>query len=186
MIDFDSLEKMFEDANTGSRAAECHGFLCAHICISKNITQEMLTEYLLGDIAEDTLIRECQTQISELVIDISEQLSSPEFELQLLLPDDEMSLEIRGIALTEWCQGFLSGLDTAGLDNTEILSDANKELIEDLYKISRLETEDLDEYAGQGESDLMELIEYVRVGVILIYDEFHGLLPDKDQPEILH
>jgi uncharacterized protein YgfB (UPF0149 family) len=186
MFDFDVLNKMLEDANADSRAAECHGFLCAQICITGNITQEMLTEYLLGDAADDTLIRECQTQVSELVIDISEQLSSPEIELQLLLPDEEMSLEIRGIALTEWCQGFLSGLDNIGLGSTEILSDASKELVDDLYKISRLKTEDLDEYAEQGESDLMELIEYVRMGAILIYDEFHGLLPEKNRPKILH
>jgi yecA family protein len=186
MFDFDVLEKMLEDVNAGRRAAECHGFICAQICIAGNITEHMLTENLLGDAAEDMLISECQTQISELVIDVSEQLASPEIELQLILPDDEMSLEIRGIALTEWCQGFLSGLEVAGLDSTEAMSDASKELIDDLYKISRLNTEDLDEYVEQNEHDLMELIEYVRMGAILIYDEFHDLLSNKDLPETLH
>ena len=111
---------MLEVANAGSRAAECHGFICAHVCMSGNISQEVVNEYLLGGVIDDQLIDECQVRISELVIDIAEQFSSPEIELQLMLPDDEVPLEIRGQALTDWCQGFLSGLGVGGLENTDM------------------------------------------------------------------
>ena len=185
MFNFEVLNNMLEVANAGSRAAECHGFICAQVCMSGNISQETVNEYLLGGINNDQLIDECQVKISELVIDIAEQFSSPEFELQLMLPGDEMSLEVRGQALTEWCQGFLSGLGVAGLVNANVLSDAGQELIDDFYKISRLRTNGLDEYAEQGESDLMELVEYVRMGAIFIYDELHGSSGNQ-KPTVLH
>ena len=186
MYDFDVLDKMLEDANAGSRAAECHGFLCAQICVAGNITNEILSEYLLAGTVDDAKIDECQEQMTELVMEITRQMKSPDFELKLILPDDDYSLEERGIALVEWCQGFLSGLGVAGLGSIEIISDESKELIDDLYKISRLSTDELNDYAEEGESDLMELIEYVRVGMFLIYDEFHGLLSDSHDPELLH
>jgi len=186
MFDFDVLDKILEDANAGSRAAECHGFLCAQICISGNITDEIVSEYLLAEAVDDAQMNECQVQVTELVMEITRQMASPEFELQLMLPDDDYSLEERGIALVEWCQGFLSGLGVAGLGSFEIMSDASRDLIDDLYKISRLSTDEMNDYAEEGESDLMELIEYVRVGMFLIYDEFHGLLSDAGNPELLH
>lgn len=185
MFNFDVLNNMLEVANAGSRAAECHGFICAQVCMSGNISQETVNEYLLGGVIDDRLIDECQIKISEMIIDIAEQFSSPEFELQLMLPGDEMSLEVRGQALTEWCMGFLSGLGVAGLENTGVLSDAGKELIDDFYKISRLRTNGLDKYTEQGESDLMELVEYVRMGAIFIYDELHGT-PGNQQSTVLH
>ena len=73
----------------------------------------------------------------------------------------------------------------AGLENTNVLSDSGKELIDDFYKISRLRTNGLDEYTDQGESDLMELVEYVRMGAIFIYEELHGL-SGTQQPTVLH
>ncbi len=186
MLDFDLLEKMLEDANAGSRAAECHGFLCAQVCVASMVREEVFTEYLLADANDDVRLDQCKTHISELAIDITRQIASPDFELQLMLPDDAHSLENRGIALTEWCQGFLSGLGVAGLGSTDSMSDASRELIDDLYKICRLGTDDLGKYCKDGESDLMGLIEYVRMGAILIYDEYHGKPSNMSRPEKLH
>ena len=191
MFDFDTLDKMLEDINAGSRAAECHGFLCAQICVSGAITDAMLDEYLLANaVVDDLQFVDCRRQIMELGIAISEQMALPDFDLQLMLPDDDESLEQRGIALTEWCQGFLAGLGIAGLGSTEVMTSESKELIDDLYQICRLSTDNLaddpDEYSQTGESDLMELIEYVRMGAIFIYEEFHGSLNNEGEPGVVH
>ncbi len=186
MFDFYELENMLEDASVGSRAAECHGFLCAQVCVSGAVHEEIFTEYLFAEATDDAQIDECFRQIQELVMDIARQMSSSDFEFELLLPGDDHSLEQRGIALREWCQGFLSGLGVAGLGSTETMSDASKELIDDLYEICRLSTDELDEEGEEGESSLVELIEYVRMGAMFIYDELRGLPSGAGNSEMLH
>jgi len=53
MLNFDLLEKMLEDANAGSRAAECHGFLCAQVCVAGMVRGKVFTEYILADANDD-------------------------------------------------------------------------------------------------------------------------------------
>ena len=186
MFDFADLEQILQDARAGCRAAECHGFICAQICIAGILDEDLLTEYLLGNEIDNGEINECRNYLTSLADATAEQFSSPEIELELLMPGEDVSLKIRGVALTEWCQGFLSGVGIAGLGSDGIMSAESKELVDDLYKISRLDTDNLGDEDSQDEYDLMELVEYVRMGVILIYDEFHNLQSNRELPEILH
>ena len=102
------------------------------------------------------------------------QLADFLFEFQLLLPEAEADdLVARAEGLTLWCQGFLTGLKLAevpivGRDPSEVT-----EAINDLVEIAKMKYEEV-VASEEDEEAYVELIEYVRMAVILIYQELHG------------
>jgi uncharacterized protein YgfB (UPF0149 family) len=95
-------------------------------------------------------------------------------EFQPLLPDDEEPLAVRGEALGAWCQGFLYGFGAAGTANRSALPESVSEFLADLARISQAgdvgsEAEEAEEAA------YAELVEFLRAGVQLVYDELAAL-----------
>jgi hypothetical protein len=89
-----------------------------------------------------------------------------------LLPDDEIALVERVAALAQWCDGFVGGLGLGGLDDEHGLSETGREAVEDLGRIARTElTLDGDE---ADESAFVEVLEFVRIGAILVYEELRA------------
>jgi uncharacterized protein YgfB (UPF0149 family) len=95
-------------------------------------------------------------------------------EFEPLLPDDAASLAERVESLAAWCQGFLYGFGAAGTANRSGLPDSVSEFLADLARISQVGdvgsgTEEVEEAA------YAELVEFLRVGVQLVYDELAAL-----------
>jgi len=186
MIEFEELDRLLVAARAGSRAAECHGFLCGYICTGSQPGEEFFRKFLLAEAENDPIAGACCRRIAELASAIRAQIRSPDLQLQLLLPDDDRPLMDRGIALTEWCQGFLSGLGMAGILDDGTITGESGEVIEDLYQICRLDTDAMVGTGEEAEAAFFELTEYVRMGVILIHDELAGLPVASDGPKVLH
>ena len=95
------------------------------------------------------------------------ELTSDDMTVVLLLPSDDASLTDRAAALGEWCQGFLSGfgLNYRGVD----LSTEGQEVLQDLAAIAQVQ--DALEESEDGESDYMEVMEYLRVAPLLLFTE---------------
>ncbi len=187
MLEFSELEELLLRFHIGMGAAEAHGFLSGYLCVSETLTEDVLREYLLSDSAAESLpVEDCLVALSALAEEVSEQMKSPEFGFQLLLPDERHSILYRSDALAEWCQGFLSGLGAVGTSNWQGLSAECHEMLEDLYKICRLSADEEQEEDEDAELALTELFEYVRMGTLLLHDEFCLLNAEYEQPEILH
>ena len=99
-----------------------------------------------------------------------QSLNSLDFDLQLELPDDNAPLPSRILAMTDWCQGLVYGLGASGLTDDTELSDDSKEYIADVINISRITDEELED-SDSDEVNYEELIEYLRMGLFLIYGE---------------
>lgn len=115
-----------------------------------------------GEALEVTLARLTDTTRSAL--------EAPDFSFDLMLPTDEATLPVRAEALAQWCRGFLFGLGNSGL--TEVgLGGECREVVSDMDKISqaRAELSEGEEFA------LMEIIEYVRIGTLSVYQELRPL-----------
>ncbi len=172
-MNFRDLDNLLIDGRAGSRAAECHGFLCGYLCVSDRIQGNVLRHFLLADRNEDDLQEECYSRLLELAEDVGEKISADDYGLELLLPDDTIPLHERGAALVQWCEGFLSGLGVAGLTDFDLLTHECRELIQDFFKICRLDAADMQGHGETDEAAFMELTEYVRMGAILLHDEMH-------------
>jgi uncharacterized protein YgfB (UPF0149 family) len=91
-------------------------------------------------------------------------------QFELLIPDDTDTLEERTRALGLWCNGFLYGLGCNGAGDPRQLPADAAEIVRDLGEISQagVDAQDSDE---ANETAFAELLEFVRVGVQLVFEE---------------
>lgn len=184
MIDYIGLNELLLQAQADASAAGCHGFLCGQICVIGMPEEELWQEYLDIQSDNDTLVFQCYQEIHQLVTDIAELIQSSDLDFTIMLPDDDSTLADRLQALSEWCEGFMNGFGLGTAQGGLPLTEDCQEIVDDYSKISRVGLEDTGEESE--EQDLMELIEYVRVGALLIFDEMCPGLSTEQRPEFLH
>ena len=97
------------------------------------------------------------------------QLDHEDLGFEPLLPDEQQPLAVRGDALVDWCRGFLGGVGLAGDANARALSADAREILGDLGTIASSRF-DYDGDEGD-ENALVEVLEFVRIGVLLLRDE---------------
>jgi uncharacterized protein len=97
-------------------------------------------------------------------------LRSTDMQFDLLLPDEADTLEERTRALGLWCNGFLYGLGSNGAADPRQLSADVAEIVRDLGEISRAGVDGQDSEEAN-EVAFAELVEFVRVGVQLVFEE---------------
>lgn len=147
-------------------AAEVHGLMSGLMCTPNE--QLGAWQPLLMSQTEDPNAMESLEKLYEIT---SHQLSEFSFEFTLLLPEDSRDINERAEALGLWCQGFLIGLEKLGLSlKTREPSDTT-EAINDLINIAQINFGDIVEN-DEDETAYFELVEYVRLAVLMIYHEF--------------
>lgn len=132
------------------------------------------------------ILTECNRKLYELVSEVGAAIRAHDFTLELFLPDDSCPLAERSEALVQWCEGFLNGLGFTGLPEFDLLSDEGREVIQDLYKICRIDVENIAETGEDEEIAFMELVEYVRMGAMLLYEEFQQVDISDENRRRLH
>ena len=146
--------------------AELHGLLLGRSCAGAGFEPDA---WLLD--ATDLLGGEPQDNVCQALIGLQEmvkgELCSEDITLVLLLPDDETPLAQRAVALGQWCQGFLGGFGLTARDGA--LSAEAMEVLQDLSAIAQVQG-GLEE-SEDGESDYMEVMEYLRVAPLLLFTE---------------
>ena len=90
-------------------AAEAHGLLAGMLCIDPAIASEQWLDSLADP--EERVVQSFDLALLEQLFEATrKQLDDFDFSFEPLLPDDDMPLPERALALSEWCQGFLGGL----------------------------------------------------------------------------
>ncbi|MCW8933078.1 MAG: YecA family protein [Gammaproteobacteria bacterium] len=176
--------------------SEVHGTLCGALCGKNDMNiHEWLSltffqqdnetskavnsrELLLGAIAES---------FKGFFLKTATALSDNNLNFYPLLPDDD-SESVQLIAIAEWAQGFLMGLSLAGIKK---FSDYPAEVTEFVEAMASIANVDDYELAGDetDEEAIVEFIEFIRIGVLLINEEINPIrvpvdIPDSD--ETLH
>lgn len=163
---FDEIERQLVAAHALSDLPEAHGTLAGALCGShqwglEDWVREVFAEGRAGE-AEPSL-----TAVFEWT---RHGLQQGGLEFSLLLPDDASPVADRARALGEWCQGFLYGLGCHPLPPPEHLSTDAGEIIHDLTAIAQVGI-DAEASAEDNEQAYAELVEFVRVGVQLLFEE---------------
>jgi len=190
MQNYDELNEILITSGAGIQASECHGFLCALICGNGQIQEQKIRDYFLLDTDEIDNPEECFIHLKSLAEEIEAQMHSSDLGLALLLANENDPLAERSRSLAEWCQGFMSGLGLSGVAQAQIPPES-KELIDDFYKIARLDADNEDESDKGNNFALMELAEYVRMGALFIFEDLQENTgsadnPGKQTPKVLH
>lgn len=173
-VDYDEVRACLSTAGAGTDAAEAHGTLCGLLCMATDDLPDGWLRNTFADAGSDPeeLDESEQRVLAALYDETAAVLSGMEFEIRLLLPDDATPLTQRADALGRWCQGFLYGLAARGLKHFDRLPSDMREILEDLSQIALAEFAD-GEGEEEGEHAYANLVEFVRVGVQLIYDELN-------------
>ena len=169
-VEYFDLERILQRVDSDFGAAQCHGIICGILAVDDAFSKSLwLDKMKLMDPESNLSSVQTQQCLSELFTLTRDQLYSTELSFFPLLPGDCVGLPERVRALSNWCEGFTYGLALAGL-NTEVqLPEDVAEIIKDFTEISRVEIEsDTDE---EDELAYVELVEYVKVGVLLTCEE---------------
>lgn len=172
---YTEIQRVLTEERSLADAAEAHGTLAGCLCAAVGYRFEDWLQEILPEGQADRLGRET---LRELYFDTAGALQGPEMEFELLLPVDEAPLDARTAALAQWCQGFLYGLGTSVVQDESGLPGDIGEIVRDLTEITHVAV-DAEQTPESNESAYAELVEFVRVGVQLVFDE---LGPLRDQP----
>ncbi|MDG9926428.1 MULTISPECIES: YecA family protein [unclassified Pseudomonas] len=146
--------------------AELHGLLLGRSCAGAGFEADAWLQdasELLGAEPADN-VRQALVGLQEMV---KGELAGNDITLVLLLPGDDEPLAERAKALGQWCQGFLDGFGMI-LGNAALSAEA-MEVLQDLSAIAQIQSA-LEE-SEDGESDYMEVMEYLRVAPLLLFTE---------------
>jgi uncharacterized protein YgfB (UPF0149 family) len=188
-VDIDELERMLKATGSAFEAAEAHGAFSGRACLMgaaaiRNWQQELMTE---SD-KDNILVQECNRALEILAADSLLKLEAGDMRFALLLPGDDELLQLRTAALADWCHGFMHGLVAAGGADQGAPADAldfpdASEILDDFSEITKAGASS--DEGEESEWAYVELVEYVRVSVQLIYDETATLrgLPDASTQE---
>jgi uncharacterized protein YgfB (UPF0149 family) len=172
--DFDQVADLFLIEGIDLPPSQWHGCIVG-LLVSGRRADELLGAMghaLQESITGDLMIASEQSAKASL-----RALRDPNYGFSPLIPDDDDELELRSEALASWCEGFLQGFAVGVAGSDQISTDA-AEILRDMAQIARLEvdsTSDIDEQ----ESDFIELVEYVRVVVLNLYQTYTSDDEDK-------
>jgi uncharacterized protein YgfB (UPF0149 family) len=167
---YDEFERVLREARALPEPAEAHGTLAGALCSSRDYGLiEWLHEILPEDSPDEAAL---QSSVLQSVYDaMVRTLVGADSDFEPLLPDDEAPLTERADALSLWCQGFLYGLGSgAAADPAKVSTEAG-EIIRDLTEITHVGV-DAGEENEENEVAFAEVVEFVRVGVQLLFVEF--------------
>lgn len=178
-FDYDRFDQMFAEQGAAGFPAELHGHLVGRLSAGSRLDHgawlEVAREVIDG---RGSLPEAARVQLIQLYDATLAQLTGSGFELSLLLPDDDAAIERRALALGQWCEGFLGGFGLVGREGG--LSEEGDSVLADFAAIAQVQT-DLEE-SEANEVDFMEVMEYVRMAVLMLFSECQPADRPQDQP----
>ena len=172
---YTEIQRVLADERSMTDAAEAHGTLAGALCTAPTYRFE---DWLQEILPEGRAQPEATGTLRGLYFVTTETLEGADMAFEPLLPEDAQPLDERAAALSQWCVGFLYGLGSGSVQDLSKLPGEAGEVIRDFDELTRVGV-------GTGESDednesaYAELVEFVRVGVQLVFEELEAL---REQP----
>jgi uncharacterized protein len=165
--EYSELQELLVAERSLADAAEAHGTLAGCLCAASSYRFE---DWLQEILPEGRPAAAAAAALRALFTATAGALQRPDMEFELLLPEDAQPLAARTAALAHWCQGFLYGLGSGAIGDASKLPGDVGEIVRDLVEITRAGV-DTEQGEESNESAYGELVEFVRVGVQLLFEE---------------
>lgn len=167
---FDQLAELFLQHAALHSPAELHGYLCGLLAAGNRLTLDSWFQSAATQMGiEDELSAPLRAGLSTLYQVTLSQLEDAGFDLQPLIPDEEVELAQRAEELGLWCHGFLCGYALGKGRPAEQLSEDARDGMRDLSQIAQIAVDDAVE--EDSEADFFEIFEYVRMVALLVFSE---------------
>jgi uncharacterized protein len=170
MADLHSLAVELPD---GIDVVILHGLVCGLACAQPGADPELRVRTLIDLLARELVPsaveaaeRAAEGPLARFVAAAEAELDAADLHFMPLLPDDDEALGDRLQALSDWCRGFLAGFD-AVTDASE-QSDEVREALDDIGQLAEIDPGSGDD---AHELEFVEVVEYLRVAVVLLRGE---------------
>jgi len=177
-MDFEQVNEAITPFPELESPAFIQGMLIGLLCGDNDIQEAVWIKKLIEE-AQIKSVKESFLKTLDMVFqETNKGLNGSGFELDFCIPDDNESLVFRAAMLGQLCEGVLYGLGLVGALNdaeNEIPVDV-RELVEDLGQIATIDVSGLsraEKATDEEESDFMELVEFVKVGILTINEELN-------------
>ena len=174
MPDYLNLQESLLKVNATMEASETHGALCGMLCAQGSADINQWQQHVVGSQEEgNVLMGELAEELQQMYLATISAINNEVAEFECLLAADDEKLSDRVYSLANWCQGFLYGLAAGGIKQGSEMPADSSELMRDFIEISQAAFDD--EESENSEDDYMQLVEFVRVGVLLINEELQPM-----------
>ena len=151
--------------------AELHGLLCGLLCLDADLDRDRWLDCAHTALTDGY---EWSESVGGLVAKLLEfgaaQMNAPDGPVTPLLPDDDAPLRQRVDAISHWCHGLLYGLGLGEVELRGVLSEESWEFLDDVTDIAQIGF-DTDEAGETDETAYTEVVEYLRVGLLMIQQD---------------
>jgi uncharacterized protein YgfB (UPF0149 family) len=179
------VERMLRALRCDIGAAECHGVLCGMLAVPAPFERDAWVRHVCGqDDVSPFDHGEPRAALSALVAHTMDALAPGSFAFMPLLPDDDQPLVARAEAFAAWCRGFLAGLGLAGIADPAVLGEDARGFLGDVARFAALDSTSCED--DEDERALSELIEFTRMGVLVVQAELGDRAEVFDPPPGLH
>ncbi len=176
MIPYQPFAEHLKKLQVLASPSELQAHAAGMLCVNGQMDFKLWSSWVVNEYCVDGQAGAGLDVVLSAVFDHTKALlSQDDFSFELLLPDNEPSMAARLAVLSDWVSTFLSALGVAGYSGKEQVSQEVVEFVADLDKIARVE-QDADDTEGE-ELDFMEIVEYVRTGVMMLSTELNQLKP---------
>jgi uncharacterized protein len=180
--DYSLVQQLLVQEHSLADAAEAHGTLAGCLCGSSGYRFE---DWLREILPEGRAAPQATQTLAGLYTATAGALLQPDMEFELLLPADAQPIDVRTAALAHWCQGFLYGLGAGAIPDVGALPGQVGEIVRDFVEITRAGV-DREQGEESNENAYAELVEFVRVGVQLLFEELGSARQQPAVPPPLH
>jgi uncharacterized protein YgfB (UPF0149 family) len=172
--DYADMAVALERAGLDQTPAEVHGFALGLLLAGMEHPSRAWQQELYSELdPADVLAGECRILLERVFSTVFGSDDDIASTFCLLLPDD-IAVETGSlVAVRDWCQGFLYGFGLGGERVDAGLSAQSREWLRDVSEIGLLDTEDAAN-DKESRSALIEIEEYLRVGVMLVREELRS------------
>ena len=168
-FDCDAISQFLSAYDTEIGAPEFHGLMAGYLCANTSSSAEVRLG-LYQDWLEARFDAGEVDVLEKLYVNTQQSLDEfSDFDFRVLVPNDDLPITTRSLALSHWCSGFLSGFGSAGRYDEGNLAEEVSEALTDFLKIAAMAKDVPD--GEENEVDLLEISEYVRIAVLLIFTE---------------
>lgn len=182
IIDYLTLEQTLHQGDADFTVAESQAIAAGMLVVNIAADKLAWVKLIIGDVDEgNNNQHRAIASLGELFEQTKYQLQDSNLEFNLLLPDDDDPISHRFNAVQDWCRGFLTGVAMSGInvegDNSTLPEDS-RDLLKDFANISSSGDFDFDDEQGEdaeSEIALAEIIEYLRMGALLINEELQPI-----------
>ncbi len=187
-IEYNQLQTALLKGNADYQAAESQAIACGMLVVNMAADKLKWVQLLVGEIdPDDAAQHQAVALLGQLFDETRLQLQDSNLAFELLLADDDVPLANRVEMVQEWCRGFVLGMSLSGVKNNKGLPEDTQDFLSDMTEIGNAGELQLDD-DNESEASLVEIIEYIRMGVLLINEELQPIknLQPVTQPSSIH